>query len=435
MKTLALMLLLGAACPAAAGYTEAAAALKGLEGKEANDLDGYLLQPGAVLARSERATALLADNQPALDLFRAAAGVQNDGYLFSPKVEKPDSQTPGPKYAPHIKLFKLLLMDAKVKAARGQRAQAEEDLLASAGFLVQLSAQRAFTILSVMMEQLCLQKAAPVLAESLRGNKAGAAYLEELSARLGALAKNRDFMQAAMQEEGEIMKNSIRAAVTPEAAERERQKFPLLKRLAARRLQDQEFFGLVHSRFAAATDERTAAFVKAFRDNDPAVADAAVTAQLARLKAAKQEYETRGALSALKDIALAGADAKARLADVMVESLTAMGVPSYGKLVPRYHAAYCGLGVLRSAVAVKRYQLAKKRLPDGLAQLAPDYLEAVPQDTFNKGAPLTYVKDRKKFTVYSFGPDGKDDGAALELDMKTWFDNPAMSAGDIIYAE
>ncbi|OGR77406.1 MAG: hypothetical protein A2X32_04345 [Elusimicrobia bacterium GWC2_64_44] len=434
MKTLALLLLLGAACPAAAGYTEAAAAMKGLEGKEANDLDGYLLQPGAVLARSERATALLADNQPALDLFRAAAAAQSDGYLFSPKVEKPTSQTPAPKYAPHIKLFKLLLMDARVKAARGQRAQAEENLLAAAGFLVQLSAQRSFAILSVMMEQLCLQKAAPVLAESLRG-KAGAAYLQELSARLGAQAKNRDFMLAAMQEEGEILKNSIREAVTPEAAERERQKFPLLKRLAARRLQDKEFFDLVHSRFAAATDERTAAFAKAFRDNDPAAADAFVTAQLGRLKAAKEEYQARGALSALRDIALAGSDAKARLADVMVESLTAIGVPSYGKLVPRYHAAYCGLGVLRTALAVKRYQLAKKRLPDALAQLVPDYLEAVPQDTFNKGAPLAYVKDRKKFTVYSFGPDGKDDKAALELDMKTWFDNPAMSAGDIIYAE
>ncbi|MDD2805707.1 MAG: hypothetical protein PHV33_09140 [Elusimicrobiales bacterium] len=435
MKTLALLLLLGAACPAAAGYNEAAAALKGLEGKEANDLDGYLLQPGAVLSRSEKATALLADNQPALALFRAAAAEPNTGYLLAPKTEAPSLSTPAPKYGPHVKLFKLALLDAKVKAARGQRAQAEENLLAAAGLIAQLSAQKSSGLLSSMMWQLCVQKAFPVFAESLRDPRAGAAYLKALAAKLGEAAANQDFLRGALAEETEREKNTVRENVTVDKLRLEREKLPALQRYAANKLQDSEFISLVNSKYGAAADARGAALAEAFRANAPAPYEEFVAKQLAGAKAGKEAYASRSLWSHAKAFLGGAAEAREAMAGFTADTLIDIASPAYGKLVPRYHAGLSGLSVLRAALAVKLYLRAKKRLPEGLAQLAPEFLPAVPQDTFNAGAPLSYLKDKKKFKVYSFGPDGKDDRAALELDLNAWTENQAMAAGDIIYVD
>jgi len=435
MKILTLLLLLGTACPAAAGYTEAAAALKGLEGKEGDDLDGYLLQPGAVLARSERATALLADNQPALELFRAAAAAPSDGYLLAPKVETPVAGTPAPKYGPHVKLFKLLLLDAKVKAARGQRAQAEENLLAAAGLIGQLAAQKSSRLLSAMMWQLCLQKAFAAFAESLRDPKAGAGYLKALSAKLNETAASQDFLKAALGEETELEKNTVRENVTVEKLRLEREKLPFLQRYAANKLQDEEFIALVYAKYGAAADARNAALAEAFRTNAPALYDEFAAKQQAEAKANREAYAARGLWSHAKAFLGGAAEAKAAMAAFTADTLTGIDAPAYGKLVPRYHAGLSELSVLRAAAAVKLYQRAKKRLPDGLEQLAPEFLPAVPQDSFNKGAPLAYLKDKKKFTVYGVGPDGKDDKAALALDMNAWIENQSLAAGDIIYSE
>lgn len=434
MKILAMLLLLGPACPSQAGYKEAAAAMKGLGDQQAADLDGWLAQPGDALARSDKATALLADNQPALELFRAAAAEPGDGYLLSPKVEKISVNTPAPKYGEHIRLYKVLLLDAKVKAARGQRAQAEADLLAAAGFLAQCSAQRSFILLTSMTGQLCLQKAAPVIAEVLRGNSASPAFLKEFSARLALQAKNQDFMRAALREEAEMEFNSVKDAVTKEALEAERKKLPFWKRYGAQRLQNDEFIKLVQDKYGAASEARTQALAEAFRNNDPASYDAFFARQQAEAKARKGAFGSRGLLAQLKSLA-GGAAAREDLAGFTADTLTEIAVPAYGKLVPRYHAYYCALGVLRAAAALKLYQKEKKKLPAKLDELVPAWLDAVPADTFNKGAPLAYAAEKKKFVVYSLGPDGKDDKGALQLDFKAWSDNPAMSAGDIVYTE
>jgi hypothetical protein len=435
MKTLALLLLLGGACPAAAGYNEAAAALKGLEGKAANDLDGYLAQPGAVLARSEQATALLADNQPALELFRAAAAEPNAGYLLAPKRENPTINTPPPQYGPHVKLFKLALLDAKVKAARGQRGQAEENLLAAAGLIAQLSAQKSARLLSSMMWQLSVQKSFPAFSESLRDPKAGAGYLKALAARLAEAAANQDFMRGAIAEEGEMEKNSLREGVTTEKLRPEREKLPVLQRYAANKLQNEEFISLVHARYGAAADARSAALAEAFRANAPALYEEFMAKQLAEAKANRALYSARGAWAHAKAFFGGAAEARAAMAGFTADTLLEIASPAYGKLVPRYHAGLSQLSVLRAALAVKLYQRAQKRLPEGLVGLSPEYLSAVPQDTFNKGAPLAYLKDKKKFKLYSFGPDGKDDQGALELDLNAWAENQSLSAGDIVYAD
>jgi hypothetical protein len=66
---------------------------------------------------------------------------------------------------------------------------------------------------------------------------------------------------------------------------------------------------------------------------------------------------------------------------------------------------------MRAALAVERYRLVQGRLPDSLADLVPQFLEAVPEDPFT-GGPLIYRKLEDGYIVYSLGADTTDNGGA-----------------------
>jgi hypothetical protein len=70
--------------------------------------------------------------------------------------------------------------------------------------------------------------------------------------------------------------------------------------------------------------------------------------------------------------------------------------------------------VLRTEVALLRYRAERGRFPDALNALAPEFLSAVPDDPCGgaAGRPLRYsaTENGAEFTLYSMGPDLKDDG-------------------------
>ncbi|HAH06895.1 MAG TPA: hypothetical protein DCM05_10280 [Elusimicrobia bacterium] len=420
---------------AAAGYQGAMAALKHVGERDAAELDSLLASPGPALAGNRRVTALLEDNREALALFKQAAQTVNDGNLFAPKREKLDPNSPPPNYEAHLKLFKLVLIDAKVNAVRGQRDAVENDLLATAGFMAQLSEQKSGILISELVRQLCLQKSYTILSDSIRGSSASPEYLDELAARLSRAASKQDFMWAAMLEETEMAKDRVRETMSPVTAEAERNKMPFLKRLLAERLQNQEYFAIIYERFEEGADERGQVFVKAFRANDPAIADDFVSKQLGAMQARREAVERRGLWGALKDAVQRGTEAKGRLADVALDSLTRGSIPMYSKLIARYHVASSQLGVLRTALAVKLYQRGRRRLPDRLSQLVPAFLPAVPQDPFNRFAPLSYVAAGRSYAIYSFGPDGMDGKGSAAVDCEAYASTPARNTGDILFVE
>lgn len=436
MKTIALVLLLGFGGAAAAGYKEAESRLKDMEAPRlaevGKELDGLLAKSGKELAGDARAAALLAENREAMELFRQAAEEPNDGYLFAPKRGK--VVEPAPKFAAHIKLLKLLLIEAKIKAAGKRAGPAEKNLLAAAGLMAQLSAQRSAQVLSSMVLQLCLLKASPVLADSLMNPLASQAYLEGLKARLDKVLANQDFMRAAMLEEAEVSKAAMPEKVTPEAMAAERAKMPFFTRLGAKKLQDEEFFSMIYREYNAGVDAYARVLVGTFRANDPAPAAAFMEKRRQEILARKQARDKLGTAWGILDGLKGGQGAKKAMAEVIIDSWL-FSAPAYEKLIPRYHLFFCRLNVLRSALAVTVYRRAYKRLPDRLEQAVPTYLEAVPRDSFNKFGPLSYVKKGGKFSVYSFGPDGRDGGGAAAMDYDAYFDDPARDAGDIVYAE
>jgi hypothetical protein len=70
---------------------------------------------------------------------------------------------------------------------------------------------------------------------------------------------------------------------------------------------------------------------------------------------------------------------------------------------------------LRVAFAMAAYRADNEHYPEKLADLAPKYLTAVPDDVFS-GKALIYKPSEKGYLFYSVGPNGKDDGGR-------WFDD------------
>lgn len=64
-----------------------------------------------------------------------------------------------------------------------------------------------------------------------------------------------------------------------------------------------------------------------------------------------------------------------------------------------------------TALAVERFRLEYKSLPDSLERLVPEFLSSVPLDPF-ANRPISYQKRPTGFCVYSAGPDGKDHGGS-----------------------
>lgn len=435
MKILLVCLLLAAAAPARGGYTEAFGMMSVSDG-QAKLLDPLLARPAAGLAGDAELAALLAANAQALELFRGAALAPSDGYAFAPRPERLSTETPLPQYKNHLRLFRLLLLDARLSLAAGRRAGAERDLLAAAGFMNQLAEQRAGRLLSLLSQQLCVFKAFPVLAESLRGKKVSPAYEAALGAALDRNYKAMDSMRGAMLEEAEMFKGTLAASFSPENVERERAKLSFARRLLAKRLQDREFFDQARTRVNGVMDERAQAFIKSFEANDPASAENFIAAQLAGLNARAEKGGKPGFFAAAK-AALTGDQAvKGRMMDELVRNVASIGVPQYGRLVPRYHIARTMLGTLRAALAVRAWRRAARgRLPAELRQVAPGFMAELPEDPFNKFAPLGYAGRGKGFAVYGFGPDGADGGGAAGLDFAAYDADETKKAGDIIYAE
>lgn len=66
--------------------------------------------------------------------------------------------------------------------------------------------------------------------------------------------------------------------------------------------------------------------------------------------------------------------------------------------------------ILMLRLALRVYQLEHGAPPPSLQALVPAYIQVVPADPFGKGAPFRYHTDGKTYTLWSIGPDGRDDG-------------------------
>jgi len=82
---------------------------------------------------------------------------------------------------------------------------------------------------------------------------------------------------------------------------------------------------------------------------------------------------------------------------------------SVGHALVREAEGFAQLRTARTALAVERFRLAKRRPPAELSQLVPRFLATVPRDPFD-GQQLRYKPLPTGYVLYSIGPDGRDDG-------------------------
>ena len=71
----------------------------------------------------------------------------------------------------------------------------------------------------------------------------------------------------------------------------------------------------------------------------------------------------------------------------------------------------------RIAVAVERFRRDRGNVPSALSDLVPQYLNDVPVDPFT-GRPLLFRLSADAYTIYSVGPNQKDDGGDLTSELR-----------------
>jgi hypothetical protein len=71
----------------------------------------------------------------------------------------------------------------------------------------------------------------------------------------------------------------------------------------------------------------------------------------------------------------------------------------------------------RMAVAVERYRRDRGNVPRALSDLVPHYVSDVPVDPFS-GHPLLFRAGADAYTIYSVGPNQKDDGGDLTSELR-----------------
>ncbi len=66
--------------------------------------------------------------------------------------------------------------------------------------------------------------------------------------------------------------------------------------------------------------------------------------------------------------------------------------------------------ILMVLLAIHAFKLEHGKLPESLNELSPVYLKQLPEDEFATSGTFKYRVEDGKFTLYSVGPDGQDDG-------------------------
>jgi len=105
----------------------------------------------------------------------------------------------------------------------------------------------------------------------------------------------------------------------------------------------------------------------------------------------------------------------AEMLDAKFESISGIHVllhefmPAFSRVITVDLKVTAQLRTAQAGLAIERYRLAAGKLPDEIADLVPNYLDAVPKDPFD-GEDLRYKRLEMGFVVYSIGEDGSDDG-------------------------
>jgi|GEM_PF-6870116 len=94
---------------------------------------------------------------------------------------------------------------------------------------------------------------------------------------------------------------------------------------------------------------------------------------------------------------------------ILNENLKSYINGEYKGMIFTYTAQKALDDMLILSLLLKAYKTQHGKYPASLAQLSPNYIKSLPQDPFAKSGNYTYKKVNDNYTLYSVGPNSKDD--------------------------
>lgn len=102
--------------------------------------------------------------------------------------------------------------------------------------------------------------------------------------------------------------------------------------------------------------------------------------------------------------------------DKLPQMMSSILLPSLGRAVELHFQALAKRRMAVLALAIRLYEIDHGRRPTTLDELVPDYLSAVPRDPFDGAdGPIRYLPDAPSPLLYSVASNGSDDGGAFAL--------------------
>ncbi|MCK9604316.1 MAG: hypothetical protein M0R66_08170 [Candidatus Omnitrophica bacterium] len=300
---------------------------------------------------------LINNNSASLELFKKAILEKSDGYILGRGPDKFDIFSRLPDYSKFTQLFKLLLLEGRLKEAKGLQKEAEEDYLAAAGFMIHVSQQRYGIMVSVIVNSLCLDLANACFGESFPGD---ALYRDNLLNNLRKLKSNQDFLESAFREEAQGLKNTAR---TLEAAAKKGATFEELFQISAidgadkeqvkkyrerskelTAMLDGKFFSEFYNQVDFRIDEFTSAAILAAKENN-------AENYKNKIKDFQDSIDKTGKplnylLWSLNKAAVEGKEAKLIAAETMANVFLRIAVPDFSKAIEKYWSFYNRLNAL-----------------------------------------------------------------------------------------
>ncbi len=147
--------------------------------------------------------------------------------------------------------------------------------------------------------------------------------------------------------------------------------------------------------------------VAAVRESNPHKRDEAVNGLISEVR--RMNDREPAAIIKLILGRLGGRASKAVMTDALSNVFIRLMVPLFRGLADSRYRAVVRYDLARVALALAAFRAEKDEYPAMLSALAPDYMKAVPQDSFTN-KPLIYKRDGKGYLLYSLGPNMTDDG-------------------------
>lgn len=345
-----------------------------------------------------------------------------DGEINYLRQRTDDGKTP---YCDNTDLARLIVMECKFYERQGKLDSALDNYVSLFRLIGHLTRQKHATLVNKLIGRLVQNLAYSSLVQHINHNKLNVQHYRALLDALFSLKKNRTDFKDVLEVRNEEFKEVVKKVADEMRSSQAKQKWV-------------NFYQEFYSEYDRLVDEFSEYWLAAFRENNIEKFE-----QKSRQFRERVEKETtlpklgwnflkkRMGFEATASPVLSARIFFSRNRPMLLNDTVYTRRHSIANAnIVTHYTSISNLNVLTTVIAVKLYELKNSKLPDSLNELVPAYLPELPKDPFDDFKPLKYEKrDDKKWVIYSFGPDKKDNHASIRYNKAS--DD---KTGDIVFS-